>query len=150
MSQLLKEKPGKGMVAIMAICAAVGAASGSAAVKALFRSNPSDATIDKVLAETASDINRNLPMMVDQFTRINATAPLPGKKLLYKYTLLNMNPLPDRQTIIDSMRPLTVNNYKTSQEMADLRKWGVTLVYSYADEQGNEVARFEIGPQDIK
>ena len=150
MSQILKEKPGKGLVVIIAICAVVGAATGSAAVKALFRSNPSDATIDKVLAETASDINRNLPMMVDQFTRINATAPLPGKKLLYKYTLLNLDPLPDRQTIIDSMRPITVNNYKTSQEMDGLREMGVTLVYSYADEKGNEIARFEIGPQDIK
>ena len=61
-----------------------------------------------------------------------------------------MDPLPDRQTIVDSMRPITVNNYRTSKEMSDLRKMGVTLVYSYADEKGNEIARFEIGPQDIK
>ncbi|QDT73821.1 hypothetical protein [Lacipirellula limnantheis] len=86
MSELQKEDSSKTLKTIFAICAVVGglvvAASGSAAVKALFRSNPSDATIDKVLAETANEINRNLPMMVDQFTRINATAPLPGKKLL--------------------------------------------------------------------
>ncbi|WP_168206913.1 hypothetical protein [Lacipirellula limnantheis] len=48
------------------------------------------------------------------------------------------------------MRPITVNNYRTSKEMSDLRKMGVTLVYSYADEDGNEIAQFEIGPQDIE
>jgi hypothetical protein len=48
------------------------------------------------------------------------------------------------------MRPNMINTYKTSQDMAGLRKLRVTLVYKYADEKGNELAQFEVGPQDIQ
>ena len=88
--------------------------------------------------------------MLDQFTRLDSTAALPQGKLMYKYTIVNLNPLPDRNTLIDKMRPNMINAYKTSQDMAGLRKLRVTLVYKYADEKGNELAQFEVGPQDIQ
>ncbi|MFN5533416.1 MAG: hypothetical protein ACK5F7_22925, partial [Planctomycetaceae bacterium] len=103
-----------------------------------------------VLAKAADETNRRLPMMLDQFTRLDSTAALPQGKLMYKYTIVNLNPLPDRNTLIDKMRPNMINAYKTSQDMAGLRKLRVTLVYKYADEKGNELAQFEVGPQDIQ
>jgi hypothetical protein len=154
-SELQKEiESSKALKTIFVICAIVGgivgAATGGAVVTAMFRGPQDSASIDQTLIAAASEINRNMPTMVDQITRIDSTAALPGKKLMYRYTLLDMSDLPGHDDFVEMMRPAMINNYRTSADMADLRKWGVTLVYSYGDETGKEFARFEISPQDIE
>lgn len=150
MSKNLKAKPSIAMVAIVAVSAVVGSFAASTVVKTIFRTQGANLSVDDVLAKATDEINRNLPMMVDQFTRLDSTAALPQRKVLYKYTILNVDPLPDRDTLVGTMRPKMINNYKTSQNMADMRKMRVTLVYAYANDKGNELARFELGPQDIE
>jgi hypothetical protein len=144
------KKPSVLMIAILAATAALSSLAASAVVRALFRTQGENRSVDDVLAKAADETNRRLPMMLDQFTRLDSTVALPQGKLMYKYTIVNLNPLPDRNTLIDKMRPNMINAYKTSQDMAGLRKLRVTLVYKYADEKGNELAQFEIGPQDIQ
>lgn len=150
MSQMWKEKPSKGLIAVIVVAGVVGSAVGSAVVTALLRTPHTDASVDDVLVKTASELNRNMPMMVDELTRIDSTAALPGKKFLYKYTILNMDAMPSSDEFVEGMRPTLVNTYKTSHEMSEFRKMEVTLIYSYSDEEGNEFARVEVEPQDIE
>lgn len=150
MSKKETKKPSVLMIAILAATAALSSLAASAVVRTLFRTQGENRSVDDVLAKAADETNRRLPMMLDQFTRLDSTAALPQGKLMYKYTIVNLNPLPDRNTLIDKMRPNMINTYKTSQDMAGLRKLRVTLVYKYADEKGNELAQFEVGPQDIQ
>lgn len=145
-----KTKPNIAMIAVVAVSAVVGSFVSSFVVKSLFQTQTANASIDEVLANTANEINRNLPMMVDQNTRLDSTAALPESKLMYRYTILNIDPLPDGDVLVETLRPTTLNNYKTSQDMADLRKMNVTLVYSYADDKGNELAQFQVSPQDFE
>ena len=88
-------------------------------------------------------------MMVDAATRLDATAALPGKKFMYKYTLVDSSMIGKAAEIETAMRPMLINNYKTADQMKDFREHGVTLVYSYFDEQGNQLTSFEISPNDF-
>lgn len=150
MSNNQKTKSNFAMIAVVAVSAVVGSFVSSVVVKSLFQTQTANASIDEVLAATADEINRNLPMMVDQNTRLDSTVALPKSKLMYRFTILNIDPLPDGDVLVEALRPTTLNNYKTSQDMADLRKMNVTLVYSYADDKGNELARFQVSPQDFE
>ncbi len=129
---------------LAALVAGVIAFSG---VQGIMNSNKS---VDRELQKASRFINSRLPMMVDQHTRLDSTAVLPGKRLLYRYTLLNMEITPTRDEIVSLMRPRLINTYKTSTDMAELRGADVILVYSYFDTTGNELARFEIAPSDFQ
>jgi hypothetical protein len=150
MSANSSRKPSVAAIAIVAVSAVVGSVVGSALVKSLLQMSGATTSAEQALAQASAEMNRNLPLMVDEFTRLDSTTALPDRKLLYKYTLVNLQTLPDPQTIINSVRPQALANYKQSAEMAELRRIETTLVYTYCDEQGAEVARFEIGPGDLE
>jgi hypothetical protein len=95
--------------------AIVGMIASRSAVQAVMRGRTSDASIDKALVQVSTEINKNLPMVVDRMTRLDSTAAMPGKKLHYKYTLIGV--APTEKEILSNIRPLAVNNYKTSTEM---------------------------------
>ncbi|MBT6747113.1 MAG: zinc ribbon domain-containing protein, partial [Flavobacteriales bacterium] len=56
-------------------------------VQQLFLDSPS---YDKVLMETASELNKSCPMMVDSDTRLDNTIALPDNIFQYNYTLVNL------------------------------------------------------------
>lgn len=46
---------------------------------------------DKALVESASEINKSCPIMIDNATRLDNTIALPDKVFQYNYTLVSMN-----------------------------------------------------------
>ena len=48
-----------------------------------------DATIERELLEISNQVNRQLPMMIDEETRCDTTFVI-GKKIVYKYTMVNL------------------------------------------------------------
>lgn len=138
------------MIGVFVVSAIVGAIGGRQVVKALMGASSSTASVQDALAQSVDEMNRGLPMMVDEFTRLDSTEALPDRKILYRYTILNMQPLPGRDEIVSSMRPVTLAHYKSAPEMAELRRMKVALVYCYSDAQGNELARFEIQHDDAE
>jgi hypothetical protein len=125
------------------LAAIVGSVAGSVAVNSMM-GRGGGASIDASLAKTASEINKTMPMMVDQITRLDTVMALPGKRLSYNYTLINLDPMADAADFVKEIRPKLVNGYRTTTEMQSLRKAGVTLVYVYRDEQAREFARMEV------
>lgn len=130
------------------IAAIVGSVAGSVAVNSMM--GRGGASIDATLMKTASEINKTMPVMVDQITRLDNVMAMPGKKLAYNYTLLELDPMADAAEFSQNIRPKLVNGYQTSSDMADLRKAGVTLIYVYRDEQGREFAKLEIAANATK
>jgi len=146
------EQPNTKPNAILLVSVAVGAMMAyfvaSTGVKAIFGTRGANASISETLAEAAENANRDLPMMRNEFTRIESATALPEGKILFKYTILNTDQLPNSSQLIAEVRPKAAEYYRTSREMADLRKVKATLVDSYSDVSGNELARFEVGPED--
>jgi hypothetical protein len=134
---------------ILVMAAIIGAVAGVTTMTWLGGARGT-ASIDAELVKVCDTINRTLPMMVDQMTRLDVTMALPGRVMFYKYTLLGERPVPDAGEFEQAFRPKLVNQYQTSTEMAALRKANVKLVYAYFDEQSRELTRIEITPEVVK
>ena len=122
---------------------------GSLAVQSYF-SHQRATAFDHALVQTASDLNAKLPMQVDQYTRLDSTAPGPGRRFTYMYTLSG---LPAGVAAADAaavLRPSLVNAYKTTPQMAVFRDNGVEMHYVYRDNAGKYVTEIVISPKDLQ
>jgi hypothetical protein len=115
----------------------------------VFTSNQN--SFDKMLVETANQINQNTPMIVDSETRLDSTLALPGKRFTYYFTLYNYTiDEIDAEDFEKSMRPNMLNNLKTSPDMNVFRNNNVDLQYIYRDKNGMEIVNIEINHKDYK
>jgi hypothetical protein len=115
----------------------------------VFTSNQN--SFDKMLVETANQINQNTPMIVDSETRLDSTLALPGKRFAYYFTLYNYTiDEIDAEDFEKSMRPNMLNNLKTSPDMNVFRNNNVDLQYIYRDKNGMEIVNIEINHKDYK
>ncbi|MGB0259181.1 MAG: hypothetical protein ACPGES_11065 [Coraliomargarita sp.] len=107
-------------------------------------------TMDRVLVETANELNKNLPIVLDRHTRLDSTIAGSGKKFLYQYTMLNVDPAAlNVAEFIREMKPKLIAQYQTRDEMKTFRDMGVELTYSYLSEAGVELVNIQISPQDF-
>jgi uncharacterized membrane protein YvbJ len=118
------------------------------AVQQLFFKKP---TFDKALTEIASEINKTLPMMLDQDTRMDNTIAMPDKTLAYNYTLVNLE---KKDININELRefiePNVINNIKTHPDMKLYRENNATLVYNYKDKKGAFLLKIIVSPDKYK
>lgn len=108
-------------------------------------------SFDSQLTQLANDINKNLPMIVDAETRWDNTGVLPGKTVLYNYTLINYNKV-DIDTIVfrSNMEPQIKNMVKTNPQLKVFRDNDVTFMYNYKDKVGVHITQFIFYPKDYK
>jgi hypothetical protein len=89
-------------------------------------------SIDKALMQTASELNKTCPIMVDKYTRLDNAVALPDKTFQYNYTILGTDALKiNLDTLKNRIEPGIINNVKTNPEMKSFRDDKVTLVYNY-------------------
>ena len=108
------------------------------------------AHFDKILSNTANNVNKTLPKMVDSATRLDTTIAGPGKKFTYVYTLVNVDKSnPIAAALQDKLKPQIVANYKTSEKMKVFRDENVELDYQYKDKNGDLVCEVAVSPKDF-
>ena len=143
----MEEQKTKKSQALGVIAAVAGAIVGFTAFQHFSHRPPS---IDQALVATTSQLNKNLPMMVDKETRLDNTMPGPDKTIIYRYTLINRSAAEvPKDRLITAIRPQAVANYKTSESMKDFRNHGVTMQYQYSDKSGIFITEFSVGPKDL-
>ena len=125
------------------ISSAIGAVVGILVVQSMFKSS-SNRNVDAVLQRTAEVLNKQLPMTIDKYTRLDTTVALPDGKFKYKYTVFSTDDLPRSAEFEKTIKPKLINIYQTSDDMKQLRVVNATLVYSYFLEDGTSYASFEI------
>ena len=97
-------------------------------------------SIDKMLFQTANELNKNLPMMIDQYTRLDATTPFPGKQFMYLYTIIGF--LKDDLSISDlndtenEIKTRVKNAWKSDDDFQWYRENYIDVIYKYRDENG--------------
>jgi len=134
----------KRMPLVVIFAAVIGSIVGSVAVREVFNRPPST---ESVLVQTSNEMNKNLPMMLDQFTRLDTTFPGPGKVFNYKYTLVGLKLADlDVESVRTLITPLVTQNYKTNPAMDSLRKLSTTLKYHYHDDEGAFAFAIEVDP----
>ena len=81
------------------------------AVQQLFFKEPS---IDKVLMNTASEINKTCPSMVDEYTRLDNAVALPNNTFQYNYSIINNDKTEiNLDTAKKYVEPVLLNRVKT-------------------------------------
>jgi hypothetical protein len=135
-------------VVIVAIAATIGSIFGKYIIDGI---NGTHNIFDKNLMETANQINKNLPLMLDSDTRLDSTMALPGKKFTYFYTLVNYSVDEiDIENFENGMKSNLLNNIKTNSDLKEFRDNKVTMVYFYKDKNGNEIIKIELTYEDYK
>ncbi len=104
-------------------------------------------SIDKELAEMASEMNKSCPMNVDEYTTLKNVVALPDKTLQYNYTLVISKEEIKVDTVKKYFFPSLLLNAKTNPGMKIIRDKKVTLNYYYADKNGNFVTEYVITPE---
>lgn len=99
---------------------------------------------DEVLAETASEMNKNLPAMVDEETRLDAVYGYQNS-LNYKYTVINYTRADFSGISFNDIQGETMkNSVCTMPEMEIFRENKSVINYSYFDNEGVFIEKISI------
>ena len=105
-------------------------------------------SIDKQLAEIASEMNKTCPMNIDEYTTLKNVVALPNKTVQYNYIL---NGITKAEVKLDTVKkyvfPGVLQNAKTNPGMKLFRDNKVTLNYYYSDKNGEFVTEYIIKPE---
>lgn len=105
---------------------------------------------DKMLLKLSSQMNENLPMMVDKETRLDNTMGLNGE-IRYMYTLVNMTIEElDVKMAHDLLKDQIVNSFCTTEEMQGFIKNDITASYHYYDKNKKFVTKVIVTPAECK
>lgn len=105
-------------------------------------------SIDKMMMEAASEINKTCPFMVDQYTRFDNAVALPNKSFQYNYTLVDIEKSEvNFDTVKKYIEPGIINNVKTSPELKIYRDNKTTFIYYYRDKNGVFVFKLNVTPE---
>jgi hypothetical protein len=133
------------------ITIAVGAAAFVVSFLITYHFVKGDNTIDRDLAEAASEINKICPFMVDAETRLDNMLSLPGKVVQYNCTLVNLTKAGiNIEKIKETVAPLLLNNIKTNEGLRNFRDKGVIMKYSYGDKNRVFLFSMEFKPEDYR
>lgn len=102
----------------------------------------------KVLEKAISEVNKNCPVMVDEYTRLDSASVISDNSMQYNYTLINTELAQVNQdTVKKYVFPEIINNVKTSPDLKVFRDLKTTFIYSYRDKNGLAILKFPVTPE---
>ncbi|HSE85947.1 MAG TPA: hypothetical protein VLJ79_06995 [Candidatus Binatia bacterium] len=108
-----------------------------------------DPRSQEFLGKMAAEINRSVPVMIDQETELMPAVGAPGM-LIYNYRLVNVSSVQ-----VDHNKFATGAKERLKQGVCnrpetrdDFLKKGVTLRYSYFDKDKQHIATIDVAPAD--
>ena len=140
-----KEKTNKGK--------AIGIVVGMAAfalsyygVQKLFKKD-----LESELKNAALELNKEAPIQIDQYTRLDSASTIGKTNFIYYYTLLETEKSEvNLDTVNKYLRPSIAENVKNSPELKVYRNNNIAMDYKYYDKNGNFVTEISITPELYK
>jgi len=130
-------------VVVVIVAIVVGKLIGKASVET-YSSSKKESNFNSMLMKTASELNQNLPMMVDSETRLDATVGI-NKTFRYNYTLVNYssNDVTAKE-IKDGLTEQVTNYVCTTKSMEIFVKNDITITYAYYSKEGKEITTIPV------
>ena len=104
--------------------------------------------IDEVLVKVSSEINKNCPLIIDQYLTLDNTAAYPNKTLQYNYTIVDYE---KSEINLDTVKKYVfggvLENIKNNPDMRTLKDNKVTFSYYYKDKNGKFVTKYVVKPE---
>ena len=105
--------------------------------------------VEKALQERAKLDNKEYPIFLDAFTRIDSSTVAEGKIYQYNYAIMEVDP-----KIIEDFKAKTIpeikGNIKKNPFYQSFRENDVTVRFIYRDTLGVEVFRCDVTPEDYR
>jgi hypothetical protein len=108
-----------------------------------------DPRSQEFLDKIAAEINRSVPVMIDQETELMPAAGAPGM-LIYNYRLVSYSAeqLDHKEFAVGAKERLKQGVCNRPETRDDFLKKGVTLRYSYFDKDKQHIATVDVTPAD--
>lgn len=108
----------------------------------------SKSIINDTMIKTASDMNKQLPMMVDKDTRLDNVAVL-NQRYKYFYTMVSSSYGDFNQDYLaKNFAPIVKNRVCTTKEMKSIFDNKYTVDYVYRDKNGKNITTITITPKE--
>ncbi len=105
--------------------------------------------INKILNETALDINISTPVMIDNNTLFDGATVSADNVFTYNYTVLNTsNPDSLIKEVESVLKEKIKQEYATNPQLAFFKQNNVVVEYVYNDENGQIISVFRLNPDD--
>ncbi|PIF06699.1 MAG: hypothetical protein CSA36_00445 [Draconibacterium sp.] len=139
------EKPNKKAKIIGALAYTAAFIIAFYGVQQLFRPN-----MEKKLAKAALEVNKQTPIQIDEYTRLDSASSIGKTKFVYYYTLSMNSEEVNRDTINKYIRPGIIENVKNSPELKVFRDNNIEMNYRYYDRSGKHVLDILVTPDMYK
>ena len=108
-----------------------------------------DPRSQEYLSKIAAEINRSVPVMIDQETELMPAAGSPGM-LIYNYRLVgySVTKLDHQKFAAGAKQKITQGACGRPETRDEFLKKGVTLRYSYFDKDKEHIATVDVTPAD--
>ena len=108
-----------------------------------------DPRSQEYLSGIAAEINRSVPVMIDQETELMPVAAAPGM-LIYNYRLVgySVTKLDHQRFAAGAKQRVTQGACERPETRDEFLKKGVTLRYSYFDKDKQHIATVDVTPAD--
>lgn len=108
-----------------------------------------DPRSQEYLSRIAAEINRSVPVMIDQETELMPVAGAPGM-LIYNYRLISysVTKLDHQKFAAGAKQRVTQGACERPETRDEFLKKGVTLRYSYFDKDKQHIATVDVTPAD--
>lgn len=107
--------------------------------------------LEAELKEVAMELNKQTPMQIDDFTRLDSAASKGKTNLIYYYTLLGTERSEvNLDTVNKYFRPEIIENVKTHPDLKVFRDNNITLDYNYYDKNREFITEISVTPDLYK
>lgn len=141
-----KEEKSKKGKAIGIIVGMIAFALSYYGVQQLFKKD-----LESELKSAALELNKQVPMQVDQFSRLDSASTKGQTNIIYHYTLIDLEKSEvNLDTVNKYIRQNLIENIKSSPELKVYRDNNITMDYKYYDKSGVFVTKISVTPELYK
>ena len=107
--------------------------------------------LESELKSAALELNKQTPMKIDQYTRLDSASTIGKTNFIYYYTLIEIEKTEvNTDTVNKYIRPNIIENIKNSPELKIYRDNNITMDYKYYDKNGKFAAEISVTPELYK
>lgn len=140
-----KEKSKKGKI-VGIVVGMIAFALSYYGVQQLFKTD-----LEAELKNTALELNKQTPMQVDEFSRLDSASTKGKTNFIYYYTLFDLEKSEvNLDTVNKYIRPNLIDNIKNRAELKVYRDNNITMDYNYYDRNGVFVTKISVTPELYK
>ena len=108
-------------------------------------------SINEQLMDTAKEINKHCPIMVDSLTRLDNSIATLDNKLQFNYTFIKTDKVDiDTSNLKSSMTSSFINKLTTDPKFKDFIQNDIAISATFYDKSGNYVCNLFIEPKQFE